>query len=152
MWPYLCPADAQISCHAFSLLFFPAISPSDSLSFSLSRSPFHSFFLPLFPGVPGQLHETLHSLFFLSIIHHSAQLLRPVVHEPPNAHRLPRHRHRQLGQLQRQFPCASTRDHYTPPTPHLNDSSCAQSAHRSVQINANTSYIHCIFIIYCKPL
>lgn len=41
----------------------------------------------------------------------------------------------------------------TPPsTPHLNGSSCAQSAHGSVQINANTSYIHCIFIIYCKPL
>lgn len=62
--------------------FVPAISLPDSPHlFSLSL---FSSFTSLFQGLPGQLHEMLHSPLFLSIIHHSTPLLRPVVHLQPN--------------------------------------------------------------------
>ena len=66
-----CLSPSVFSC-SFSLWL------SLSLSFSLFQA------LHLFQGLPRQLHEMLHSPFFLSVIHHSLLLLRPVVHQRLN--------------------------------------------------------------------
>ena len=84
MWPYLCPADAQISCHAFPLCFFLLpLSPPLSLYLSLFILSFFKLLYLSFQACLDNCVVTLHSPFFLSIIHHCGQQLRPVVHRQP---------------------------------------------------------------------
>lgn len=76
-----CRCPDFLSC-SFPSVFFPLLFLC--LTLPVSFHSLFSSFTPLFQGLPGQLHEMLHSPLFLSIIHHFTPLLRPVVHLQSN--------------------------------------------------------------------